>query len=384
MAILAARSGFGYVAPDIPFVTSGNYVTSPLKGFNPTYVNQWNLSVQRQFGKDWLLTANYLGTNTIHLVSGQNLNPAIFAPGTSPTPTGCLLDQTTRLYPNSCTANQNQRRPLYLQDPAKGQYYAGIGIVDDGGTASYHGMNLSVQKRMSRGLNLLATYTWAHCISDQWFQNPTAGNGNSIPGNRRAWRGNCQGIDLRHLFQVSMVATVPRFNNRMLRILASDWQIAPNMHIKDSQLFTVVTGTDVALTTTPNQTPNLVNTNPYPTNQGVEQWVSRSAFQNAPLGSYGNLGYNNLRGPGVFQFDMALSRNFRIREGHAFQVRAEAFNLPNTLNPYTPGGISGVAFGGIATLSAPNFGQITNDISGNSGAIAGDYRVVQLAMKYIF
>jgi hypothetical protein len=44
-----------------------------------------------------------------------------------------------------------------------------------------------------------------------------------------------------------------------------------------------------------------------------------------------------------------------------------------------------VNFGGIATLSAPNFGQITNDISGtNGGLIPGDYRVVQLAMKYIF
>jgi hypothetical protein len=398
MAILAARSGFGYVSPDVPFVTFGNYVTSPLSDFKPTTVNQWNLSVQRQFGKDWLVTANYLGTNTIHLTSGTNLNPAIFL-GTGPCTLRTVAGPVN--YPTcSTTANQNFRRPLYMQDPARGQYFAGVGYVDDGGTATYQGLNLSMQKRMSRGLNLLATYTWSHCISDQWFQNPTAGNGNSIPGNRRAWRGNCQGIDLRQLFQFSMVATSPRFSNRALRILASDWQLAPNMHIKDAQLFTVVTGTDRALTTTPNQPPNLLKTNPYPANQGVEQWLIPQtlrdpvtgatipnpdrAFDPAPLGSYGNLSYNNFRGPGVFQFDVALSRNFKIRERYTYQVRAEAFNLPNTLNPYTPGGISPVAFGGIATLSAPNFGQITNDISGNAGAIAGDYRVIQLAMKLVF
>jgi hypothetical protein len=397
MAILAARTGFGSVRPDIPFVTRGTYISSPLSDFKPTYVNQYNVSIQRQVGKDWLLSANLLATSTIHMVSGSNLNPAVFIPGSSATPTGCpaALDGT---FPRSCIPNQDLRRPLYLQDAAKGQYYSGIGLLDDGGTATYDGLNLSAQKRLSHGINVLVNYTWSHCISDQWFQNPTAGNGNSIPGNRRAWRSNCQGLDQRQLFQVSMVGTTPKFNNRIARILGSDWQFAPNLEIKSSQFFTVITGSDVALTTTPQQTPNLLNTNPYPANQSVDKWITSTAtgiradlrdtspaFANAPLGSYGNLGYNNMKGPGVFQLNIAVSRNFRIREGHTLQVRAEAFNLPNHLNPGTPGGVSAVNFGGIATLSAPNFGQITNDISGtNGGLIPGDYRVVQLAMKYIF
>jgi hypothetical protein len=386
MAILAARSGFGYVAPDVPFVTFGSYVGSPLRGFQPTYVNQWNLSIQRQMGKDWLLSANYVGNSTIHLVSGQNLNPAVFL-GTNP----CTLQTVTGPvnYPVcSTTANQNQRRVLYLQDPARGQFYAGIGMVDDGGTASYHGLNLSVQKRMSRGMNILANYTYSHCISDPWFQNPTAGNGNTIPGNRRAWRSNCQGIDLRQLFQFTMVATTPRFNGRALRLMASDWQFAPNLEIKSAQFFTVVAGADRALTAVPGtqQPPNLVDTNPYPANQSVDNWVNRSAFVAAPLGSYGNLGYNNLRGPGIFQLNMALSRNFTIRERQTLQVRAEAFNLPNHLNPFPPGvgPISGGNYGGLLSLTAPNFGQITNDISGTGGLSPGNHRIIQLAMKYIF
>jgi hypothetical protein len=398
MSILAAKSGFGFVAPDIPFVTAGAYISSPLSDFHPTYVHQWNLSVQRQFGKDWLVGVNYLGTNTIHMVSGTNLNPAISF-GTGP----CTIQQVNTAgqvvpvsYANCSTANANVRRPLYIQDPVKGQYYAGIGLVDDGGTATYDGLNLNVQKRLSSGLSVLANYTWSHCIQDQWFQNPTAGNGNSIPGNRRAWRGNCQGIDVRHLFQISVVYTTPKFSSRTARLLASDWQFAPNLQVKSAQLFTVVTGSDRALTTTPNQPPDLLLTNPYPANQNVDHWLittaasapikdAAPAFAPAALGNYGTLSYNNLKGPGVFQLDLAVSRNFPIHERMMFQVRGEAFNLPNHLNPYTPGGVPATSFGGVATLSAPNFGQITNDISAtNGGLIPGDYRVIQLAMKLMF
>jgi len=398
MSILAAKAGFGYVTPDIPFVTLGSYISSPLSDFHPTYVNQWNLSVQRQFGKDWLGSINYLGTSTIHMVSGTNLNPAIFL-GTG----ACTLQQVNAAgqvapvsYANCSTASANVRRPLYIQDPLKGQYYAGIGLLDDGGTANYEGLNFNVQKRLSHGLNVLANYTWSHCISDQWFQNPTAGNGNSIPGNRRAWRGNCQGIDGRQLFQLSAVYTTPKLSSRWMRRLASDWQFAPNLEIKSAQLFTVVTGTDRALTTTPNQPPNLLLGNPYPANQSVDHWLvtnasaapikdAAPAFAAADLGSYGNLGYNNLKGPGVFQLNLAVSKNFPIRERLTYQVRGEAFNLPNHLNAFTPGGVSATNFGGIATLSAPNFGVITNDISAtNGGLIPGDYRVIQLAMKLIF
>jgi hypothetical protein len=67
-------------------------------------------------------------------------------------------------------------------------------------------------------------------------------------------------------------------------------------------------------------------------------------------------------------------------------VRAEAFNLPNHLNAFTPGiaAINTTLFGGQQNLNATNFGQITSDISGNNGLTGGDYRVIQLAMKFMF
>jgi hypothetical protein len=392
MPILAALSGFGTVDPNIPFPTFGRYVSSPLSDFHPTYVNQWNLSIQRQVGKDWLLTANYLGTSTIHFVSAAMVNPAVYIPGNCPAGQYGLAAAG----PCSTAGNANFRRRLYLQNPALGQYYAAVGTVDDGGTTSYQGLYFSAQKRLSGGVTMQANYTYSHCISDPWAQNPTA-DGVAIPGARRQWRSNCPGIDVRQLFRLNLVATTPKFSSRIMRILASNWQVAPNLEIRSAQFFTVTAGSDVALTTvgapTPMnpygfQTPDLVNTNPYPSNQSVDNWINKSAFHNAATGTYGNLGYSNLKGPGVFQLNLALSRNFTIREKSFIQVRAEAFNLPNHLNPFTPGSgplnPANPGYGGLVALTAPNFPQITNDISGNGGLLSGDYRVVQLAMKFIF
>ena len=353
-----------------------------MKDFQPVYMNQWNLSIQRQIGQDWLLTANYLGNNTIHMITTENINPAIYlgtGPCTLQTANGPVSYSTC-----STVANQQNRRVLSLLNPAQGQYYAGIGQIDDGATASYEGLYLSVQKRVSHGLSAQANYTWSHCISDVYSDNPTAA-GVSVPNNRRQFRSNCLGIDRRQLFGMNLVATTPKFSNAALRILGSNWQVAPILSIRSAQFFTVYAGTDRALTTVQNQTPDLVNPNPYPSSQTANNWINRSAFLAAAPGTYGNLGYNNMKGPGTFQLNLALSRNFAIGERQTIQLRAEAFNLPNHLNLFTPGAAPNAGQrGGNVSLTAPNFGQITNDISGNSGLTGGDYRVIQLALKFVF
>src|SRR5581483_9839236 len=380
---LATLQGLGHSAANIPFPTFGTYVTSPLTDFHPMYVNQWNLSIQRQIGQNWLLTANYLGTNTVHLPSGENINSSQLVPNTAGSPLGtCPTGVTVGC---NSTTNQNQRRVLFLQDPNQGKYYAGVGQLDDGGTASYEGVYFSAQKRFSQGVTLLANYTWSHCISDPWNQNPT-GAGVAIPNARRQWRSNCVGTDMRQIFSLNMVARTPKFASRAARILASDWQVAPILQVKSAQFFSVLAGPDRALSTVPGQPAQLLSNNPYPAHQSVDQWIDPAAFGQPALGTYGNLGLNNMKGPGVFQLNMALSRDFSIAEHKTLQVRAEAFNLPNHLNPFTPGitAINTTLFGGQVNVSAPNYWKITSDISGNNGQQIGDYRIVQFAMKFVF
>jgi hypothetical protein len=107
------------------------------------------VSIQRQFGQDWLVSVNYLGNNTFHLVTADELNPALFF-GTG----SCTLNGQT-FADCGTTATNNQQRLLNLQN--LGQYF---GIVSQGapfGTGSYNSLDLSVQKAPQQG---------HHCASE--------------------------------------------------------------------------------------------------------------------------------------------------------------------------------------------------------------------------
>ena len=71
---------------------------------------------------------------------------------------------------------------------------------------------------------------------------------------------------------------------------------------------------------------------------------------------------------------------FQIREKKTLQVRADAFNLPNTLNPAVPGTGNPI----VTATNSGTYNQIQNDISGTSGLAAGDYRIIQFALKLVF
>ena len=149
-----------------------------------------------------------------------------------------------------------------------------------------------------------------------------------------------------------------------VRIVASDWQLSPLIKARSAQFFSVTLGVDNALTGQATQTPDLAG-NPYPSGQNVNNWISRSAFATPAPGSYGDLGVFNMKGPGLFQFDVALSRTFAVRERQQVQVRAEAFNILNHANFNTP----------VSTLNSGAFGQIQSAL---------DPRIMQFALKYVF
>ncbi len=157
---LATRKGIGHADTKSTLPLLAQMITYPLDGYKPPYLNQWNLSVQRQVGTDWLLQVNYVGNSSIHLVSGNLLNPAVYLG------LGACNINGTAFSTCSTTTNQNQRRVLNLANPVKAQYYSAMGYLDDGGTGTYDALFMSAQKRLSHGVNLMANYTWSHCISD--------------------------------------------------------------------------------------------------------------------------------------------------------------------------------------------------------------------------
>ena len=338
------------------FPTQATYWEEPANS-QPTYMQQWNISFQKQLFTSVLVTASYLGNKTTHLWDGQESNPAIYVPG------NCVAGQygLTAAGPCSTTANTNQRRLLYAQNPTIGKYYAQLTLDNQSGNASYNAMVTSVQKRFSKHFSILGNYTWSHCINDtdpQAFMDALY----SDPFNRKFDRGNCA-TDRRQVVNLSGAMTSPNFSGRWLHLIASNWQLSPIFQASSGSPLNFISSRDVALDgSSSGQRVNLVG-DPTLANPTTGEWFNTAAFALPVTGTFGNIGRNALTGPGSWVINMALTRRFAIRERNIIELRAEAFNLLNNVRLGNPN----------TTETSAQFGQITT---------AGDPRIMQFALKY--
>jgi hypothetical protein len=156
-----------------------------------------------------------------------------------------------------------------------------------------------------------------------------------------------------------------------MRILASDWKLSEIMQIQAGSYISVAAGTDVALTGIGGQRASYVGGNTRASgscSNGVSclTWLNAAAFAAPATGAFGNLGPANILGPGTFNINAALVRAFPVRERQRIEIRGEAFNLLNHIQPTNPS----------ATVSSPaTFGQITT---------FGSPRIMQFAAKFVF
>jgi hypothetical protein len=357
------------------FPTFGVYINMPIDP-KPTYVSQWNITYQRQLANNWMVSASYLGNSTTHLWIALERNPAIFQ-GTG----ACTIAGVA--YPTcSTTGNTNQRR-LFFTTPG-GNSYASVDTADDGAVAHYEGLLLSVQHRLAHNFTFSANFTDSYCLSDYDFGAALAGSTNSQLFNRHADWGPCIS-DTRYNFNTNLVAMSSfKSGNVWANRLLSGWQLAPIIHASTGQPLNITSGKDNSLTGLNNDRPVQVladvrATSPLCTTATIcSQWLNPLAYQQNAIGTYGNVGRNSARGPGTFNFDVGLSRQFRVSEHMSLQARAEAFNLLNHTNfvgGISPGGTVS-AFATLSTnLSSASFGQPQS---------AFDPRILQFALKLFF
>jgi hypothetical protein len=332
------------------FPSQASYYTYPTHG-HPTYTNQWNLSYEFQPAKDWVFSAAYLGNETSHLWTGEDINAGVYIPG------------MCNGAPCSTTANTNQRRVLYLQNPIAGSYYSDIYQADDGETSSYNGLLLKGEHRFSNHYTILANYTYSHCLSEGDFIGDLGGPLTQNPNSRNGERGNC-GFDIRQGFNLTFVYETPALKNHLANRLVGTWKFAPILVIHSGTWFSPQTGLDNSLTGIGLDRPNVVG-NPYVRNTAALQWLNPNSFVANPLGTFGNAGSDSLLGPASVNVDAALSRQFYIREHQRLELRFEFFNLFNH----------------------PNFSNPDNNLQDNTfGQILGDAgpRILQFAAKYTF
>ena len=325
-----------------PFPAFGVYVNSPLD-LNPTTLQQWNVSIQRQVG-DWLFAASYLGNHSSHLWRATELNSAVYGPGAT-------------------TANTNSRRLLELQNLAQGQYYGTIGQIDDSGRGNYNAMFLQTQRRLKANLSVLANWTLSKCMSDPAtteITGPTIVN----PANPNLDYSYCAS-DRRHVVNLSVVARTPDFGRGIAHAIFSDWQFAPIVRYQSGNRSTVTTGVDNALSGMAGQRAVQILDTPY--GDGTSNnYLNRGAFTSPIAGTYSTLPPFTIVNPSILQNDLALTRLFPLSGAQSLQFRWEVFNVFNKVNFNAP----------IAALNnSASFGQIQS---------AGDPRIMQFALKFTF
>jgi hypothetical protein len=370
------------------FVPFGTYINVPLN-LRPTYVQQWNLAMEKQFGKDWMVSATYLGNRTNHLWLATESNMPVFIPGSDCNGGNNVIPvHGTGTKPCSSQGNENMRRPLLLQNPGAvnpngtctfGSCFGSIASTSDEGNASYHALLLTARHRMSQNFTLLTNYTYSHCIDLGEFLGELANSRLvSNPNNIAGERGNC-GIDIRHNFNSSLVANSPTFGNSFVRKMVGGWQFSTIASYRTGLHFTPTHGGDTSLSGIKQDRADVVpGVDPFSgsctfAKSGITLPVgsagcffNTSAFTTNGPNDFGNATRDMLTGPGFLQFDAALSRSFSIREGKILMLRLDAFNL----------------------LNHPNMGLPTSDQTSNTFGLVtaqqGSPRILQLAAKYTF
>ena len=375
-----------------PYPRGGTYSFSSADT-QPPYVQQWNVGVQHEIAPNWLVSATYLGNQVTHIYGSRELNPAVAIPGVGDANGDCfatVLGQSVSLNVGAGRAcsrdagsSRTARRILNLLDPTGalgGSLYGNVATWDDGGTRSYNGLILSMNKRMSGNFSATANYTWSHCIGNPVNNllqgRPGTGNWN-IPENRDYDRGNCitGGRDVRHIANATLVFNTPEFTQPWTQGLFGDWSISGILRSRSGEAFDADISGDSQRTgnNRRDQRPNQILDNPYGnkcfddlrSRNPTCRWLSRDAFANPAAFEFGNHGLGSLFGPNSWQIDMGLSRTFQITEDQSVEFRAEADNVFNHANFARPNERVGSQLGRITRTS-------------NNG------RIIQLGLKYAF
>ena len=209
----------------------------------------------------------------------------------------------------------------------------------------YHALTVNVQKRVSKGFELLSSYTWSHSIDDGTdLQSTLEPQDSRFPFLERANSVN----DQRHRWVTSAVFQSPagKSGDGAWKHFIGDFALAPIIEVSSGRPFNVITGTDTRLDLGASQArPSIVSsggtTSPFIS--GVAFGVADVCLANdgstfsvpavsPPAGCDGSLGRNRFVGPGFFQFDLRVSKQIPFGERLRLQLIADGFNLFNRAN----------------------------------------------------
>ena len=331
--------------------------SAPLTAFDPhlvlPYTLEWNVALEQGLGAQQSISASYVGSAGRRLIE-----------------TGVVLQ------PNAS--------------------FASAYLITNAATSDYDALQLQFHRQLRQGLEALTSYTWAHSIDTASAGSTFVGSNTFIPGALASNRGPSD-FDLRHVFTVAATYEIPgpRLNKLSVAALRG-WSVQSVVQVHSAPPVNVYEANFPQLAQFSTQVrPDLVPGQPlhlyggqYPGNKALNP----AAFVSPPVDTSGNptrqgtLGRNSLRGFGLTQWDLALHRDFPIRDtGVVLQFRAESFNVLNHPNFGPPQSGIGAGSFGVATQT------LAESLGGNVGSGAfnalyqlGGPRSLQFALKLQF
>jgi Carboxypeptidase regulatory-like domain/TonB dependent receptor len=346
------------IAP-VPIPSAGTI--EDLYAFNPNlkspYTLEWNVSAEQKVGSGQTVSVSYVGSSGRRLLQTAN----IINPPSNPDLTGLLVDNTSH--------------------------------------SDYNALQIQFNRRLSQGLQALASYTWSHSLDDGSAGSAALTSNKGIPGaDPRVNRGPSD-FDIRNAFSAGLSYELPKPKlNPFLNVILRGWATQNFLTIRSAQPLDVVDGnfsdTNLSGSVRAEVRPDVVPGQPfylfgnqYPGGKALNP----DAFQDPPNSGgipdrQGNLGRNALRGFGAWQWDFAVHREFPIHEVVKVQFRAEMFNVlnhPNFAPPSPTFGFSG--FG----ISNQMLGQYLGGSNLGGGGLSplyqlGGPRSIQFALKLFF
>jgi Carboxypeptidase regulatory-like domain len=296
---------------------------------------QWSFGLQKELFSGLALDVSYVGSKRDHgLIYGVPFNQPAPGPGAV---------QPRRPYPpfNNITA--------YMTN----------------GSGSYHSLQARMEKRFSRNLGMLTSYTWSKTLDDaEGFEGARLINPYKEKGLGSMHREHIFTSAFNYLLPIGKDQAILKSANRGVDAILGGWQMSGILTLQSGSPFNVGVAGDLAGCGCTNRPNRIGNGNL--SDRSISRWFDVSAFALAPSFVNGNAGRNILIGPGLENLDFALFKNFTIREQSALQFRWELFNALNHANFAFPS----------ATINVPaTAGQI-------SSAAAG--RQMQFGLKFTF
>jgi len=322
-----------------PFPSNGGFAPpASLSTLSPdlvtSYMQHWNVSVQRQVGPIGILTVSYAGAKGTNLIRSRDLNQPPPGPG-----------------------EVQDRRPY----PA----YGSIFYIESAGRSTFNSLQLQLSRPLARSVSVWAVYTLSDSKDDGSAFLGTNGDPNfpQDSQNMTAQWGPSN-FDIRHRFAASFIYQLPAGN-----VITRNTELRGIVTLQSGQPFTPLLRFDNSNTGNTGQQsgsdhPNVVG-NPAISSPGADKWFNTGAFAVPAPYTFGSAGRNILRGPAYSSVDLALARRIPLAGSRGLWIEAQVFNLFNRVNYDLPELYvdEAATFGRIFSAKAPRQIQLAVRVS---------------------